>query len=241
VATDTVTSHGIIVAWTGAALFAASLGYVLYFYLVALGQPFQAAPGSSPSVAAAIDIVLFAAFAAHHSIFARAFAKRRVERLVTAAFERSAYVWVASLLLAAVCWLWRPINGIVWEVEAPWRWVLWALQLAGILLSLVSARAIDVWELAGVRQVRRPNREAPAIFTISGPYGRVRHPIYLGWMLLVLATPAMTAGRLLFATMSTLYLVLAIPIEERSLLTEHGDRYRTYQRAVPWRLVPGVW
>ena len=69
----------------------------------------------------------------------------------------------------------------------------------------------------------------------------VRHPLYLGWMLVVFGAPLMTANRLLFATISSGYLILAIPWEESSLVEGHGDRYRHYQRAVRWRVLPGVW
>ena len=74
-----------------------------------------------------------------------------------------------------------------------------------------------------------------------GPYRWVRHPIYLGWLLLVFGVPHMTATRLAFAAISSAYLVVAIPFEERSLVETFGDEYRRYQQAVRWRLVPGVW
>jgi protein-S-isoprenylcysteine O-methyltransferase Ste14 len=60
-------------------------------------------------------------------------------------------------------------------------------------------------------------------------------------VLLVFGAPAMTTGRLLFAAVSTAYLIVAIPIEERSLVAEFGQAYRDYQKQVRWRLVPGVW
>ena len=69
----------------------------------------------------------------------------------------------------------------------------------------------------------------------------MRHPIYFGWVLMVFGAPTMTASRLLFATISTLYLVIAIPFEERSLGEEFGTAYADYQERVRWRLVPGVW
>ena len=70
---------------------------------------------------------------------------------------------------------------------------------------------------------------------------RVRHPIYLGWVLMVFATPVMTTTRLSFAVVSTLYLIAAIPLEERLLIENFGDKYRAYQRQMRWRLLPFVW
>ena len=48
----------------------------------------------------------------------------------------------------------------------------------------------------------------------------------------------MTGDRLAFAVMSSAYLVVAIPMEERSLLRSFGDTYADYQRRVRWRIVP---
>jgi protein-S-isoprenylcysteine O-methyltransferase Ste14 len=121
--------------------------------------------------------------------------------------------------------------------------------VAGLVLTLRSAARIDVWDLAGVRQARaasstpsttgRPS-VAPAL-EVRGAYRWVRHPIYLGWVLMIFGAPFMTTGRLLFAGVSTAYLVAAIPLEERSLTEEFGPAYTAYQRQVRWRLVPGVW
>jgi protein-S-isoprenylcysteine O-methyltransferase Ste14 len=58
---------------------------------------------------------------------------------------------------------------------------------------------------------------------------------------MVFGTPTLTANQLVFAAVSTLYLILAIPWEERSLVADHGDRYSAYQQTVRWRLVPGIW
>jgi methanethiol S-methyltransferase len=74
-----------------------------------------------------------------------------------------------------------------------------------------------------------------------GGYGFVRHPIYLGWMLMVWGAPVMSLSRLTFASVSTLYLLLAIPFEERSLRARFGAAYDAYVRAVRWRVLPGVY
>jgi protein-S-isoprenylcysteine O-methyltransferase Ste14 len=229
-------------AWAGAGLFLASLAYFAWFYLVLLGQPVAVPAGRVPG-AVAINLALFSAFALHHSAFARSGAKTLVQRLLPGPLERVTYVWLASLLLFAVCLLWQPLPGIAWQAPGPLAWALHAVQLAGIVLTLRSASRIDIWELAGVRQAREQaaSSGASSPLEISGPYRWLRHPIYLGWVLVVFGVPTMTSGRLLFAGVSTFYLVVAIPWEERSLQAEFGQAYRDYQRQVRWRLVPGVW
>jgi methanethiol S-methyltransferase len=181
-------------------------------------------------------------------VLARTRAKAWLARFVPAHLERTAYVWVASLLFMVVCVLWVPVAGVVWHLEAPAAFLGLALQVAGLAITLASALLLDVLDLGGVRQVLRARRGepledesvAPAI-TSRGPFGWVRHPIYLGWLLMTFPAPTMTAGRLLFAAVSTFYLVVAIPWEERSLERQHGEAYRAYQRAVRWRMVPFVY
>ncbi len=227
----------VTLAWLGGALFVASLLQCFYFYAIVLGRPAMAT--SSATSAVAFNIALFSVFALHHSLLARSGTKRLVTRVVPTRVERSLYVWIASLLLLAVCWWWRQLPGSVYDVPAPWRWALYVVQLAGVVLTWRGAAVVDVLELAGIRQARGDSR--PAEFRVVGPFRVVRHPIYLGWFLMVFAAPTMTSGRLLFATVSSLYLILAIPWEERSLLAAFGDRYRAYQIAVRWRILPGVW
>jgi hypothetical protein len=259
------TKRMLVAAWLGAALFFASLTYFAYFFLIALAHP-GAAPADQLPWSIACNIALFSAFALHHSVFARIGIKAALTRTLPAAFERSAYVWIASLLFLGVCLLWQPVPGVAWEAIGLPRAFLYLVQIAGIAFTLQSASRLDVWDLAGVRQVRAacgesraavppdgsraamptlearaPGTAASAPLEVRGPYRWLRHPIYLGWVLLVFAAPTMTAGRLLFAAISTAYLVVAIPIEERSLVQEFGQSYRDYQGRVRWRLLPGIW
>lgn len=223
--------------WIGALLFAASLTSFALVYGNVLRVP---APPTAEPVWPAIlaNVALFTLFTVHHSVMARTGAKAWISRMIPAELERSTYVWIASLMFLAVCWLWQPLPGMAWEVTAPFKWAMFGVQLAGLALTERAARVIGVWELAGVRQA---NRERPVEFKITGPFGLVRHPIYLGWVLIVFGAPEMTNSRLLFAVVSTAYLVAAIPWEERSLVEAFGDKYREYQRQVRSRMLPGIW
>jgi methanethiol S-methyltransferase len=226
-----------IVAWLGGALFVGSLSYLAYFYLVTLGS--SSGDASSATTNTLVDIVLFSVFALHHSLLARTAAKRWITRFVPPEAERSVYVWVASGLAIAMCLLWRPVPGVVYQVEGWWRLPFWSLQALGLVMTLQAARVIKPLELAGIAQAT--GRTSTGSIQIVGPFRVVRHPIYLAWMLMVFMTPLMTVNRLLFAVVSSAYLILAIPWEERSLVEGHGDPYREYQRAVRWRVIPGIW
>jgi protein-S-isoprenylcysteine O-methyltransferase Ste14 len=137
------------------------------------------------------------------------------------------------------------VAGVAWQIPAPWSWPIVAVQLAGIWLSLRGAAVIDAFDLAGVRQVKAAtSRGESAVgrweFRTDGPYGWVRHPIYLGWVLLVFGVGTMTMTRLVFAVVSSVYLLIAIPLEERTLRAHSEGAYDDYIRRVPWKLIPGV-
>jgi protein-S-isoprenylcysteine O-methyltransferase Ste14 len=218
------------------------------------------APDEGPLIAGLlINTLLFGVFALHHSVLAREAVKTRVARLVSPPLERPTYVWVASLLFIAACLAWRPIAGTLYTVAPPWAWAIGALQLTGGILTLDAARRIDVRVLAGLIPDPAPTGPAPGSqpamhaapertaggadtdLVAAGTYRLVRHPIYLGWVLLVWATPDMTTGRFVFALISTAYLVVAVPFEERSLRRRFGPSYDTYRSTVRWRIVPWLY
>lgn len=185
--------------------------------------------------AASFDAVLFSTFAVHHSVLARPWARRVVEQFVPADLVRTLYVYVASLLLAAVCVLWQPVGGVVYRVGGAGALALGLVQILGLGVGISAARRISVRELAGVASPSGNEQ-----LQHGGPYRLVRHPLYLGWVLVVLGASYMTADRLLFAVLSVLYLLIAMPFEERQLEQQHGGEYQRYRRAVRWRLIPYV-
>lgn len=188
------------------------------------------------------DTALFTVFALHHSLFARTGLRAAVSRRVSPALERSVYVWAASLLLIAVCLLWCPVAGVAWHFEWPIDLILRLGQVVGISLTIRAAAVIDVWDLAGVRQRRAgASRDVAGEFKTSGPYGLVRHPIYLGWFLIVFSVPTMTMTRLVMAVVSSVYVLIAIPFEERSLRASSGGTYERYMQQVRWRVLPGIY
>ena len=216
----------------GGLVFVASLGYFLYSYDVTFVRTVENT-GVWP---AAWDVALFSAFALHHSVFARERIRRWVAR-ASGDLERSVYVWIASLLFAATCYLWQPVAGVVWDIASPMAWAFRAMQLIGIWLSGRGAALIDVWVLSGIRI---PIARAPE-FTLDGPYGWVRHPIYLGWFLMVFGVPRMTMTQLVFAVVSCAYVIVAIPFEERSLRRSSQGAYERYTDQVRWKILPFVY
>jgi len=230
-----------VYAWGAGVAFLASLGFLAYTYAVPFGEAVAAGSAATRAGAAAFDSVLFGAFALHHSVFARPRAKRWLTRRVAPALERATYVWVASVLLVFVCAAWHPVGGSLYRNGGAAAWVHWAIVALGVVVTAAGARRLRPLELAGIEQARRRPPERAEQLVLAWPYSLVRHPIYLGWVLVVFGVPHMTADRFLLAALSAAYLVVAVPLEERQLERIFGEAYRRYRNQVRWRIVPGVY
>jgi protein-S-isoprenylcysteine O-methyltransferase Ste14 len=220
--------------WAGGAAFVGSLALSAYVYLMRWSGGGELAADWPRAVL--VNAVLFAAFAAHHSLFARDAVKARMARFVAPRLNRSVYVWVASGLLVGLVTLWNRLGGSMYHTTGPMAFAHLAIQVAGLWLIVRAVAAIDGLELAGIRRT-----EAQGPLVARGPYRLVRHPLYLGWVLIVFGPANMTGDRLLFAVLTTAYLAIAVPWEERSLERAFGGEYARYRAAVRWRIVPGVY
>jgi protein-S-isoprenylcysteine O-methyltransferase Ste14 len=95
---------------------------------------------------------------------------------------------------------------------------------------------IDHFELFGLRQAYRPLMGQPARdddFVTPSLYRYVRHPLYVGWLVTLWATPSMSTGHLLFASACSAYVLVAVQLEERDLIRAFGRRYLAYRASTP--------
>lgn len=204
---------------------------------VAVPKSIDSPREGSLGVALAVDLLLLAVFAIQHSVMARPAFKARWTRIIPPAAERSTYVLASSVALIALFAWWRPLGGVVWELESPLaRGVMQVLFAAGPATILLTSFLINHFDLFGLRQVwlhLRGRSYQPLRFGTPGPYKHIRHPLYIGWFLTFWATPTMTASHLVFAVATTVYILIAVLFEERDLITEHGEAYARYRARVP--------
>lgn len=198
-------------------------------------------PAESLGVSLAIDAGLILLFGLQHSVMARPGFKRWLTRLVPAHLERSTYVLASSVALLILFWQWRPLGGVVWTVEHfTGQVILFSLYGCGWLIILGVSFLINHFDLFGLRQVWlhfRGRAYTPIAFTTPGPYRVIRHPLYIGWLLTFWMTPVMTVTHLVLACGLTIYILMAIPFEERDLVEAHGRDYLKYRDSTP-ALVP---
>ncbi len=188
-----------------------------------------------------INALLLGVFAIQHSVMARQGFKRWWTRFVPEPVERSTYVLLSSAALILLFWQWRPMGGVIWDVQnAAGRIILLSVFAFGWLLVLVSTFLINHFDLFGLRQVYfylRGREYTPLGFGTPGPYKLIRHPLYFGWFCAFWATPTMTVAHLLFAIATAGYILIAIQLEERDLVSDYGETYESYRRRVPM-LIP---
>jgi methanethiol S-methyltransferase len=183
-----------------------------------------------------INVLLLGLFAIQHSVMARPAFKRWWTRFIPQPVERSTYVLLASLALIFLFWQWRPMIDVVWNVEnTVGRVALWIIFFLGWVTVLVGTCLINHFDLFGLRQVylyQRGEAYSDLAFRTPFLYKIVRHPIMLGFIIAFWSTPHMSMGHLLFAMVTTVYILIAIQLEERDILSIHGAAYEEYRKQV---------
>jgi methanethiol S-methyltransferase len=231
------------------AAFFASFLYAIVFLgnfavlKTAVMKTIDSGPQGSIANALVIDSFLLFLFALQHSVMARPWFKQAWTRFVPEPVERSTYVLFSSLALMLVFWQWRPIGGVLWNVDGGIaEVVINCFYGMGLLVVLLSTFMLNHFDLFGLRQVYLYATGRPYThleFRTPFFYRYVRHPLYVGWLLTFWSAPVMTAAHLFFALLTTVYILVAIRFEEADLVTFHGEKYLRYREQVPM-IVPGL-
>jgi len=219
---------------------------VIYAWLAAfvgnfmLPKTIDTPASDSTLLALSLDFGLIALFGLQHSIMARPAFKRVWTKIVPEPIERSTYVFASCAVTALLMWQWRAVDVVIWDVQNPiGRGIFYTLFAVGWLMVPTVSLMINHFDLFGTRQVwlyLRGKEYTALPFHTPYLYGKVRHPLYAGWMIAFWATPTMTAGHLLFAAAMSSYMLLAVVFEERDLIAHFGQHYEDYRRRIPMLL-----
>jgi protein-S-isoprenylcysteine O-methyltransferase Ste14 len=196
----------------------------------------RVASPEQPLLTVCTDLALVAVFGLQHSVMARPWFKRRVTSWIPEGLERATYVHTANVALFILILFWQPIPAEVWNVEhSTVRDVLWLLFGAGWAILFLGAWSFGMRELLGLKQVRAWTEGRPHASRLKTGllYRWLRHPMYVGVLLGVWATPRMSCGHLLLAVALTAYVLIAMRYEERDLLHRFGRRYADWRSNVP--------
>jgi protein-S-isoprenylcysteine O-methyltransferase Ste14 len=227
------------------------ISYLIFFgvFLYAIGfignlfvpNSLDSQPRSSLGFSLAVDTLLLIVFAVQHSLMARPFFKRWLNRFIPKSAERSTYVLATNVALIAIFLWWQPLGQEIWMATHPVVILAaYSVYFAGWFVVFAATCLINHFDLFGLRQVWLFFRGKPYTqlrFRMPGPYKIVRHPLYVGWIMVMWATPMMTAGHLVFALGTTIYILVAIQLEEQDLVNAHGVAYVSYRNEVPM-LIP---
>ncbi len=215
-------------------------------FIVGEGTPtmLDGAPRLPVLQALGINLGLLTLFAIQHSGMARQSFKKWLTRFVPVSAERSTYVLMSSIALGLLFAFWQPMGGLVWNVtSSAARGYIVGLYLLGWMILLYATFLIDHFDLFGLKQVWRKligKPYMPPQFHTPGMYRIVRHPLYVGWIIIFWAAPTMTLAHLVFAGVATAYILVAIQLEERDLVVAFGDVYESYRNRTPM-LIPRLW
>ena len=198
--------------------------------------------GSMPE-ALLINVGLILLFGLQHTVMARKSFKEKWTKFVPQQVERSTYVLFSSVVLAGLFWFWQPITVIVWQVDITWlSLILKGGFWLGWFLVLLSTFLISHFNLFGLKQVYdnwKSNEPKSPSFMEPGLYKYVRHPLMLGFLIAFWSVPTMTVGHLVFSLGMTIYILVGVYFEEKTMMREFGDEYQDYKSRVP-KFFPGV-
>lgn len=150
--------------------------------------------------------------------------------------------WIYFMQLSFIAWIViMPLDARRFGWAPPFS--LWVKAVGSAFLvvsSFLLFRAF--YDNTFLSPLVRMQEERKQHVVSTGVYGFVRHPMYLGAVLMFTGTPLLlgsTVG-LAIAGLMTLLLTARIPREERLLITEL-DGYAEYRRRVRYRLLPFLW
>ena len=195
-----------------------------------------------------IIFILFAAYAAVHTILASHRVKEEIKKSFgdLIAFYRLGYNLFAIVSLYFVYELSPKPNLIIYDLPKPYDILILIPQFAALIGLFWSFKYICIKEFLGISQIERyvqkkysSDLDEDLTLTIDGPFKYSRHPIYFFSIMFLLFRPTMDLFYLTFFLIIVAYFYVGAYFEEKKLVRVFGDIYKKYQKSVP-QIFPSV-
>ncbi len=216
---------------------ASMLLFVVFMYVGSLGLVEM---GFSEAMVLVWNAALSILFFIQHSYMIRRGYREKLSRIVPPQYHAAVYTMVSSVLLIAAVLLWQSSATVLVALEGFARWTargVFILGMAGTVWGVFAFKSLDAFGDKAIRDHLKGRQPREQQFQVKGPYVWVRHPLYLFMLLMIWSCPDLTLDRLLFNVLWTAWIYLGTVLEERDLVADFGDQYRSYQKEVPM-LVP---
>jgi len=198
-------------------------------------------------LAYAADALLIVQFPVLHSYFLTKSGRSVLARIMPgglgADLATTSFSLIGALQLLAAFGLWSPSGIVIYEAEGHAFWVFVTMYLASwmfLIKALTDAGLGLQTGYMGWSSVVRGTRPDYGGFPTHGLFRVCRHPVYLGFALVMWTAPLLTLDGLVLAAVWTLYCAVGPKLKEARYRGWYGERYAHYCASVPYML-PRIW
>jgi protein-S-isoprenylcysteine O-methyltransferase Ste14 len=187
-----------------------------------------------------LNTCLCLAFFVQHSVMIRKSFRQRLAQFIPEKYDGAFFAIVAGVFLLVLIVFWQESAYTIASAQGILLWLLrgvFLLSIAGFAWSWWALGVFDPFGILPILDHLRGRERPPILFTARGPYCWVRHPLYILMLLMIWSYPNLTADRMLFNVLCTIWMIIGTVLEERDLVVFFGKTYRDYQNKVPM-LIP---
>lgn len=187
-----------------------------------------------------MDAGLCLLFFIQHSAMLRKSLRGYAQKFIPAPYFSAFYAITSGIALFILLIFWQKSSILLMSAGGYHRLFFRLLFLISIIGFIWATRALTVFDPFGMKMIflHMKNRQPKSMpLTIQGPYKLVRHPLYLFSLLMIWSSPDLSADRLLFNLLWTIWIIIGTLLEERDLVHEFGVEYQKYQKEIPM-LIP---
>jgi methanethiol S-methyltransferase len=218
-----------------------SLSFVIFFAFV-LGGPLNIVDLELDNIGTMLtNTFLSVIFFIQHSLMVRDSIRSKITKLIPSESFYAFHSIISGTTLFSVIILWQESPIIITSISSPYVFILRFLQFISILGLIWGVKSLRDFDPFGRKQIskfiKNQKEEQAHQFVYSGPYNFIRHPFYFFILIMIWAYPIISADRLLFICLWTIWILIGTIFEEKDLVNEIGNEYREYKKKVPM-LIP---